>query len=158
MKEVCAGGGICIMFNVHLHHQLHHQFHYGCVLPLLGGSCVCVMGRKAGSPSRHERLKVRVGSISFLIWMSASSTMAPQWLRSTSYCCMWGLSGFSGSCVADRMLASVGYTILFASSNPYTYSIAHVLDYMIVCWASALHTCVCITVSLVPRPSPTPFS
>jgi len=135
------------MHNV-LELHLHHQFHYGCVLPLLGGSCVCVMGRKAGSPSRHERLKVRVGSISFLILMSASSTMAPQWLRSTSYCCMWGLSGFSGSCVgectiADRMLASVGYTISFASSKPYTYSTTHVLDCMIVCWeVSSSHICV----------------
>ena len=118
VKEVCAGGGICITFK-----------NYTCIINCIINSimavychyleevvCVCVMGRKAGSPSRHERLKVRVGSISFLILMSASSTMAPQWLRSTSYCCMWGLSGFSGSCVADRMLASVGYTILFASS------------------------------------------
>ncbi len=35
-------------------------------------------------PSRQERLKVSVGSISFLILMSASRTIGPQRWRSTS--------------------------------------------------------------------------
>ncbi len=35
-------------------------------------------------PSRQERRKVRVESISFLILMSASSTIGPQVSRSTS--------------------------------------------------------------------------
>jgi len=48
-------------------------------------------------PSRHDRRNVSVGSISFLILMSASRTIGPQSFRSTSYDCMWGLSpGWSG--------------------------------------------------------------
>ena len=49
-------------------------------------------------PSRHERLKVRVGSISFLIFRSASSTIGPQALMSTEYSWSFGFTvGFSGS-------------------------------------------------------------
>jgi hypothetical protein len=48
-------------------------------------------------PSRHERRKVRVGSISFLILMRASSIMGPHWFRSTLYSCILGFSaGVSG--------------------------------------------------------------
>lgn len=48
-------------------------------------------------PSRQDLLKVKVGSISFLILIKASRTMGPQVFRSTSYSCIFGLSpGFSG--------------------------------------------------------------
>ena len=48
-------------------------------------------------PSRQDRLKVRVGSISFLILIKASKTMGPQVFKSTSYSCILGLSpGLSG--------------------------------------------------------------
>jgi len=48
-------------------------------------------------PSRQERRKVSVGSISFLILIKASNTMGPHLFRSISYVCMWGLSpGLSG--------------------------------------------------------------
>lgn len=43
-------------------------------------------------PSRHERLKVTVGSISFLILIKASSTIGPHEFKSTSYSCILGLS------------------------------------------------------------------
>ena len=71
-------------------------------------------GGGRGLPSRHERLKVRVGSISFLILMSASSTMGPQWLRSTSYSCMWGLSGLSGSCVGVHARQNISTRRLYS--------------------------------------------
>lgn len=48
-------------------------------------------------PSRHERLKVSVGSSSFLILMSASSSMGPHSARSTVYDAMCGFSLRSGS-------------------------------------------------------------
>merc|ERR1719341_1648768 len=49
-------------------------------------------------PSLQLLLKVRLGSISFLILMRASSTMGPQSLRFTLYSSILGLSpGFSGS-------------------------------------------------------------
>merc|ERR1711874_139689 len=49
-------------------------------------------------PSLQLLLNVRLGSISFLILMRASSTMGPQLLRSTLYSSILGLSpGFSGS-------------------------------------------------------------
>merc|ERR1712190_603791 len=52
-------------------------------------------------PSLQLLLKVRLGSISFLILMRASSTMGPQLLRSTLYSSILGLSpGFSGAAAA----------------------------------------------------------
>lgn len=60
-------------------------------------------------PSRHERRKVSVGSCSFLILMSASKTIIPQSLRSTSYSFKCGLSpGFSGS----YLLLLINYELL----------------------------------------------
>jgi hypothetical protein len=48
-------------------------------------------------PSRQLLRKVRVGSISFLIRMSASSIIGPVLLRSSSYVCILGFSeGASG--------------------------------------------------------------
>ena len=50
-------------------------------------------------PSRQDLRNVKVGSISFLILMRASSTIGPQVLRSTLYSCIYGFSpGFSGFC------------------------------------------------------------
>jgi hypothetical protein len=43
-------------------------------------------------PSLHDLLNVSVGSISFLILTSASSTMGPHAFRSTSYSCILGFS------------------------------------------------------------------
>ena len=43
------------------------------------------MAQEPQIPSRQDLLKVRVGSISFLILMRASSTIGPQAFRSTSY-------------------------------------------------------------------------
>ena len=42
------------------------------------------MAQEPQMPSLQDRLKVRLGSISFLILMSASSTMGPQLFRSIS--------------------------------------------------------------------------
>ena len=50
------------------------------------------MAQDPQMPSRHDLRNVSVGSISFLILMSASSTIGPQAFRSTSYSCMVGLS------------------------------------------------------------------
>lgn len=48
-------------------------------------------------PSRHERRNVNVGSISFLIFNNASSTMGAHSFRSIWYFCKCGFSfGFSG--------------------------------------------------------------
>jgi hypothetical protein len=47
-------------------------------------------------PSRQERRKVSVGSISFLILISASSTIGPQLPRSTSKVSVRGLAPSSG--------------------------------------------------------------
>src|SRR5688572_16691312 len=47
-------------------------------------------------PSRHERRKVSVGSISFLILISASRTIGPHVARSTSYVSTRGFSPSSG--------------------------------------------------------------
>ena len=48
-------------------------------------------------PSRQLRLKVRVGSTSFLMRMRASSIMGPVLLRSSVYDCILGLAeGSSG--------------------------------------------------------------
>ena len=48
-------------------------------------------------PSLQERLKVRVGSIWFLISMRASSTMGPHLSRSSVYsCCLGAIPGVSG--------------------------------------------------------------
>ena len=56
------------------------------------------MAQEPQIPSRHDLLKVKEGSISFLILMSASKTMGPQLLRSTLYSCILGLSpAVSGS-------------------------------------------------------------
>ena len=48
-------------------------------------------------PSRHERRKVSVASVSFLILISASRTIGPQVDMSTSYVSMRGLAPVSGS-------------------------------------------------------------
>ncbi len=54
-------------------------------------------------PSLHDLRKVRVGSISFLILINASSTIGPHVLRSTWYSCIRGLSRvFSGFYVKTR--------------------------------------------------------
>lgn len=48
-------------------------------------------------PSRHERRNVSVGSISFLIFSNASSTIGAHSFRLTWYFCMYGFSvGLSG--------------------------------------------------------------
>src|SRR4249919_4226960 len=47
-------------------------------------------------PSRHERRKVSVGSISFLILISASRTIGPHVSRSTSYVSVRGFAASSG--------------------------------------------------------------
>jgi len=47
-------------------------------------------------PSRQERRKVSVGSMTFLIQISASSTIAAQSSRSTKYVSMRGLLASSG--------------------------------------------------------------
>ena len=48
-------------------------------------------------PSLQERRKVRVGSTSFLMRMSASSIIGPVLLRSKVYVCIFGFSdGVSG--------------------------------------------------------------
>src|SRR5947209_16211375 len=49
------------------------------------------------TPSRQDRRKVSVESISFLIVISASRTMGPQVLRSTSYVSIRGFCPESGS-------------------------------------------------------------
>ena len=66
------------------------------------------------SPSRQDLLKVNVGSISFLILMSASNTIGPQLFRSTLYSCIRGLSpGLSGSWSCDKRKRSCDVTRLF---------------------------------------------
>ena len=47
-------------------------------------------------PSRHERRKVSVGSISFLILSRASSTIGPQSFMSILYSCIFGCLPSSG--------------------------------------------------------------
>ena len=55
------------------------------------------MAQDPQMPSRHERLNVRVGSISFLILIKASKIIGPHLFRSTVYSCIFGLSpGCSG--------------------------------------------------------------
>lgn len=39
-------------------------------------------------PSRHDLLKVKVGSTSFLILIRASNIIGPHWLKSTLYSCI----------------------------------------------------------------------
>lgn len=49
-------------------------------------------------PSLQDRRKVKVGSSSFLIFSSASSTIGPHFVRSKVYDCSFGLAvGWSGS-------------------------------------------------------------
>lgn len=56
------------------------------------------MAQDPQMPSRHDLLKVNVGSISFFILIRASRIMGPQVFKSTSYSLMYGFSlGFSGS-------------------------------------------------------------
>ena len=56
-------------------------------------------------PSLHDLLNVRVGSISFLILIRASSTIGPHVFRSTWYTCIRGLSpGLSGSCIKATLI------------------------------------------------------
>ena len=42
------------------------------------------MAQEPHTPSRQERRNARVGSMVFLMWMMASSTIGPQWSTSTS--------------------------------------------------------------------------
>ncbi len=49
------------------------------------------------TPSRHERRNARVGSMVFLMWISASSTIGPHSSTFTSYSSQRGFSVPSGS-------------------------------------------------------------
>ena len=69
-----------------------------CVNYAAATACWLVRTHQCHPPSRHDLLKVRDGSISFLILINASRTIGPQVFISTSYVCTLGLSpGFSGS-------------------------------------------------------------
>ena len=82
-------------------------------------------------PSRQERLKVRVGSISFLILIKASKTMGPQAFKSTSYSCILGLSpGLSGF---QRYTANF---LVLAALKPVTFAEGSAAE----AWAAAPRT------------------
>ena len=69
------------------------------------------MAQEPQIPSRHERRKVRVGSISFLILIRASRTMGPQLFMSTSYDCSLGFSaGWSGFYVRNHRQTTGAHT------------------------------------------------